>query len=190
MNIKVLRDNSLCLWGKEEKILINPGKEVLDDKKNQCRVVLFTREELDFLGLTFEGVVIRGPGEYEVGGVEISGVDGNGDGLAYLIGLDEVVMAVVDGGGGSLSKKLVDRVKGVDVMLVMNRGSEKMDGKALLAVAKRWGVNYLVPIGFKSDDLEVLLDAVDREDLQTVASLKAEKDSLPDGMEIVLLSNN
>ena len=152
--------------------------------------MLFTREELDFLGLTFEGVVIRGPGEYEVGGVEISGVDGNGDGLAYLIGLDEVVMAVVDGRGSSLNKNLIEKVKSVDVMLVMVRSGERVDSKALLTVAKRWGVNYLVPVGFESDDLKVLLDAVDREDLQTVTSLKAEKDSLPDGMEIVLLSNN
>ena len=190
MNIKVLKDNCLCLSGKEEKILVNPGKEMFSDKKNEYRVVLFTREELDFLGLTFEGVVIRGPGEYEVGGVEISGVDGNGDGLAYLIGLDEVAMVVVDGAGGLLSKKLVDKMKGVDVMVVMVRKGEKVDPKTLLAVAKKWGVNYLVPIGFESDDLEVLLDAVDREDLQTVANLKVEKDSLPDGMEVVLLSND
>jgi len=190
MNIKVLRDGCLCLLGKDEKILVNPGKEVLDDKKYRSRIVLFTREELDFLGLSFEGVVIRGSGEYEVGGVEISGVDGNGGGVAYLIGLDEVMMAVVDGAGSPLDKKLVDKVKGVDVMLVMARRGEKVDSKAVLAVAKKWGVNYLVPIGFESDDLEVLLDSVDREDLQTVASLKVEKDGLPDGMEVVLLSND
>ena len=140
----MLKDNCLCLSGKEEKILVNPGKEMFSDKKNEYRVVLFTREELDFLGLTFEGVVIRGPGEYEVGGVEISGVDGNGDGLAYLIGLDEVAMVVVDGAGGLLSKKLVDKMKGVDVMVVMVRKGEKVDPKTLLAVAKKWGVNYLV----------------------------------------------
>lgn len=190
MNIKVLRDNCLCLVGGDEKILVNPVKEVLEDKEHVSRVVLFTREELDFLGLTFGGVVIRGPGEYEVGGVEISGVDSNGNGLVYSIGLDDVVMVVVDGVGGPLDKKLVEKVRGVDVMLVLVRDGEKIDGKVLLAVAKKWGVNYLVPIGFESDDLEVLLDAVDREDLQTVASLKVEKDSLPDGMEVVLLSNS
>ena len=184
-----MSDNSLCLSGKGEKILVNPGKEVMGDKKHASRVVLFTREELDFLGLNFGGVIIRGPGEYEVGGVEISGLDSDGGGVAYLIGLDEVMMMVVDGSGGFLGKSLMDDVKGVDVMVVMVREGEKVDDKALLAMAKKWGVNYLVPIGFESNDLEVLLDAVDREDLQTVASLKVEKDSLPDGMEVVLLSN-
>ena len=189
MNIKVLKDNSLCLWGKDENILINPGKEVLGDKKYKSRVVLFTREELDFLGLTFAGVVIRGSGEYEAGGVEISGVDGNGNGVVYLVGLDEVAVVVMNGVGGLLDKKLVDKVKGADVMLVIVKAGEKVDAKALLVTAKKWGVNYFVPVGFESDDLEVLLDAVDSEDLQTVPSLKVEKESLPDGMEVVLLAN-
>ena len=189
MQVKVIKGNILRFLGKDEKILVNPSQDVMGTKKYESRIVLFTREELDFLGLNFDGVVIRGPGEYEVGGVEIDGVDANGDGVVYLVNLDGVLLGVVGELTETLDEKLVEKISGVDVLVVLAQSGQKADCESVLAVAKKWGVNYLVPVGFDSDSLEVLLDAVDSEGLQTVSSLKVEKETLPDGMEVVLLSS-
>lgn len=189
MRIKVIRGNILWFLGRDEKVLVNPSQDVIGTKKYESRIVLFTREELDFLGLNFDGVVIRGPGEYEVGGVEINGVDANGDGVVYLVNLDGVLLGVMDGLTEAVDEKLEEKISGVDVLLVLARSGQKADCKSVLAVAKKWGVNYLVPVGFGSDSLEALLDAVDSEGLQAVNSLKVEKETLPDGMEVVLLSS-
>ncbi len=189
MQVKVVKGNIIRFLGKSEKILVNPDKEVVESPKYGSRIVVFTGEKYDFLGLGFDGVVIRGPGEYEVGGVEISGVDANGDGVVYLVNLDGVMVAVVESLSKEVGNKLVDKVKGVDVLVLLAEEGGKVDSKAVLAVAKKWGVNYLIPVGFTEEKLKVLLDVVDREDLEPVPSLKVEKDSLPDGMEVVLLSS-
>ncbi|HPD44895.1 MAG TPA: hypothetical protein PK131_01820, partial [Candidatus Woesebacteria bacterium] len=56
-------------------------------------------------------------------------------------------------------------------------------------LAKKWGVNYLIPVGGKPDSkvLVTFLDEVDEEGLEPIESLKVDKDNLPDGLEIVLL---
>ena len=72
MEIKLLNDETIFLKGKKENILINPKEKELNDSKLLARVIIFTNENLGRADLKNDRVLINGPGEYEVGGVEVT----------------------------------------------------------------------------------------------------------------------
>ncbi|MBU3935143.1 MBL fold metallo-hydrolase, partial [Patescibacteria group bacterium] len=179
MQIRAIKRDCFRLSGKEEKVLVNPDKELIDSGKCESRTVIFTRKEYDFLGLTFEGVVISGPGEYEVGGVEILGIDANGEGeeVVYVLNMDGLSLVIMTAGGDLLKDKLGDKINGIDVLVVLPSKEGTLDYKSVLEMAKKWGVNYLVPLAFEAENLKELLDAVDSEGLVSVEKIKIDKEN-------------
>ena len=188
MEIRCIDGQTILLKGKKEGVLINPSKEVIDTNKVQSRVIVFTSKRHDSLGLTEgERVILRGPGEYEVGGVEVLGVSAGDGGTVYVINVDGIIIGVLGEITEVLSDKKIERINAVDVLLAPVGGKEIVGGKILLSWAKKWGVNYLIPVGGEADseDMKKFLDEVDREDLLPVESLKVDSENLPEGLEIV-----
>jgi hypothetical protein len=188
MEIRCINGRTVLLKGRKESLLVNPTREVVDINKTQSRVIAFTSKKYDCLGLT-EGdkVVLRGPGEYEVGGVEILGINaGNGD-TVYVINVDGVTVGVLGEITEVLSDKRIERINAVDVLLAPVGGDKIVGGKIVLSWAKKWGANYLIPVGGEAntEEMKKFLDEVDREDLQPIESLKIDKENLPEGLEIV-----
>jgi len=62
----------------------------------------------------------------------------------------------------------------------------------IVSLAKKWGANYLIPVGYieKDNNLVKFLDEVDAEGQEEIDFLKVEKENLPDGMEVVVLKIN
>lgn len=174
-----------CVWlvGKEERVLVDPSRDLAFDKKYRSRVVIFCDKSKDWLGIAFDGVIIEGPGDYEVGGVEIKGIDSNGGGCVYVVNMDGVKLAVVAGLGNENGKRLVEKIKEVDVLILKDGVGERLG----LEIAKKWGVNYLVLAGMEEGLLNKVLDETDQEGLKAVEGFKVKPDSLPDGMEVVVL---
>ena len=187
MKIRQVGENSVWLLAKDEKVLIDPTAELIEGKKYESRIILFSKQKLNFLGLDSQRVVVAGPGEYEVGGVDISGYDNNGESVVYLLNVEGVTVVVVAAGKEKMEEKMIERIKGVDVMIVISKGEGGVEIKSLLSTAKKWGVNYFLPVGMKEEEMKTLLDEVDREDGQKEKELTVEKDNLPDGMKVVLL---
>ncbi|MFZ2153086.1 MAG: MBL fold metallo-hydrolase [Microgenomates group bacterium] len=187
MEIKLINKNGLQLVGKKETVLINPDEEMM--KKSNARIVIFNQKKETGL-LTIENrILIVGPGEYEVGGVEIMGTgDGNG-GTVYTIVVDGVTVAVMGQIKEELSDKKLDKIGSADVLMADISQNDISKDKMILKLAKGMGVNYLLPIGSARGEKELtdFLDASDSEGLEAVASLKTDKDSLPEGLEVVLL---
>ena len=89
-----------------------------------------------------------------------------------------------------MSDKKIEKIGAMDVLLMEINNSEKVNTKTKMDWAKKWGANYVVPIGYEEGNSEFgeFLDAVDREDAQKVDSLKIDKlEDLPEGMEVVIL---
>lgn len=190
MEIKVIDNKTIFLKGKKENILINPKKEVLSgSNKYEARIVAFTEEKFDDLTLKTEGVIIRGPGEYEIGGVEINGYSAGSGHSIYLIGMDGLIVGVLGDLEESLSEKRIEKINGVDVLLAPVKIKDENSGKTILEWSKKWGVNYLIPIGWMDDEasLNKFLDVADEEGLEKIDTLKVDKDNLPDGLEIKVL---
>lgn len=190
MEIRRTGKNAVWIKGKKENVFINPSEDNLKLKKYQpTRIVMFTSEEYDFMGLDNNAVIIRGPGEYEVGGVEILGINGM-KGYVYTVNVDGVTVGVMGEIDEPLSDKKIEKIGAMDVLLTEINNSEKVNAKTKMDWAKKWGANYVVPIGYEEDSSEFgeFLDAIDREDAQKVDSLKIDKlEDLPEGMEVVIL---
>lgn len=190
MEIKVLENNSVYLKGKKENILINPSEKRRDDAKYPSRIFLFTAEKYDGMGFSGDKILIRAPGEYEVGGVEINGYSAGGENTFFIVNIDGIKVVFLGDLDEALSDKRIEKINSADVLFAPVLIKDDLSGKSVLGWAKKWGVNYLIPIGYDDEDntnLDKFLDQVDQEGLEAVESLKVDKNDLPDGLELKVL---
>jgi L-ascorbate metabolism protein UlaG (beta-lactamase superfamily) len=184
MEIKRLGKKSLLIKGKKESLLVNPENET----KQVARIHLFS-ETKNIMTETDKAVVIAGPGEYEVGGIEITGIRTEDTGLFYIIDVDGVRIGLVSQLVEQLNDKKMERVGEVDVLLLDIGEENGKKTKIILEMAKKLGANYVIPYGYSegSASLKSFLDETDNEGKEPVEALKVEKLELPEGMEVVLL---
>jgi phage FluMu protein gp41 len=179
MEIKYMGDNGVYIKGKKENVWINPTQNDFSSKNEVARICIFTEKERNFvkLGQEADKVVICGPGEYEVGGVEISGINS-----MYSLTIDGVKVITVGKIEGEINDRKKEKLEEADVLLL------EMSANSV-EIAKKSAANYLVPVAYENEEkeLKIFLDAFDREGLEKVDSLKVDKDSLPEGVEVVLL---
>ncbi len=189
MEIKILENQTIYLKGKKENVLINPNEESRNDAKYPSRIFLFTAEKYDGMGFDSDKILIRAPGEYEVGGIEINGYP-VGENTIYIIHMDGIKMVFLGDLNESLSDKRIEKIDSADVLFAPVLIKDSNSGKLVLDWAKKWGINYLIPTGYSDEDktnLDKFLDQADHEGLDPVESLKVDKDDLPDGMELKVL---
>ena len=141
------------------------------------------------MGLSIEKVILRGPGEYEIGGVEVQGINGGNGDTIYVFTIDGVTVGAFGELKEALSDKRQEKISSLDAMLISIKKNETISDKLILDWAKKWGANYLIPVGFDepNEDLIRFLDKADQEGNEGIDFLKIEKDELPEGMEVVVL---
>lgn len=180
MEISLWGQKCVYLKGKSVKILLDPRKE---DLEKDVKLVFFEKHEDNYLGLdTGEKVVIWGPGEYEVSGVEVY-CGRIGSGLFAIMQLDEVKIGWISTDKIELSDKKKERLAECDVLIVKNCGQIKETWDLVNGM----GVNYLIMTDLNEEDKKKLLDMADMEAQAEIESLKLEKISLPEVMEVVIL---
>jgi hypothetical protein len=189
MEIKILDSQSAYLKGKKENILINPSKERRVDSKYPSRVFLFTAEKYDGMGFEGDKILIRAPGEYEVGGVEIDGYNSGNENTLYVINIDGIKIVFLGDLEEAISDKRIEKIDSADVLLAPVLIKNSLSAKFVLDWAKKWAVNYLILMGYGDDktNLDKFLDQADQEGLEAIESLKVDKDDLPDGLELKVL---
>jgi hypothetical protein len=188
MEIKFINQKTFYIKGKKEVVLVNPTNE--DKEKISSRVIIFTNENLGSHDLEGDKVLINGPGEYEVNGVEVNGVNGEDGNTVYKIGIDGFTLVVVGGLKQELTDKRIEKIDEADILIAPTVIGEIPSFKLVKEWSKKWGVNYLVPMSEREVDMKAFLDASDNEGLEEMDLLKVEKlDDLPDGLEVKLLKN-
>jgi hypothetical protein len=186
MEIKYLGGKTVFLKGKKESVLVSPDDGL--GNKNGARVIIYTNENDGRSHLDENRVFINGPGEYEVGGVEVSGVNGEDGNTVYRLVIDGFKVAVVGGLKQELGEKKIEKIEETDVLIVYPEVGSLIGYKMSKELAKKWGANYLIPISDNAEILSKFLDDADNEGLEAFGSLKIEKvEDLPDGLEVKLL---
>ena len=178
--------------GKKESVLIDPTKTELVENKGNSRIIVYTSGDFNDVDiLDNQKIIIRGGGEYEVGGVEIVGFNGENNNTMYRIVIDGFVLVILGEINQELTPKRIERIDSTDIMLTPTKIGDMSSFKLAREWAKKWGANYLIPVDGDEDSLKKFLDDADEEGLEKVDSLKLEKqEELPDGLEIKLLKNN
>ncbi len=147
--------------------------------------------------------LVKGPGEYEMSGVAITGVatprpPGQSQEVprntAYVIELDDVTICHLGDLAVPLSTDQVAVVKDADVLLVPVGGHCTIDAAQAAEVVAQVEPKLVVPMHYQSPLVKVPLDPVDRfchemgaANLTPQTRLNVTRSSLPDQLTVVLL---
>jgi L-ascorbate metabolism protein UlaG (beta-lactamase superfamily) len=154
-------------------------------------------------GVLGEPRVIRGPGEYEIGGVMITGVATPGERLpsgeygrntAYSIQVDEISICHLGDLGKTLTTGQIEALKDPDVLLVPAGGHCTIGSAEVAEVVSQLEPKLVVPMHFSLPGLKVDLDEIEKfaremglQELRPQAKLTVTRSSLPDETTVALL---
>ena len=103
----------------------------------------------------------------------------------YVLTIDGIKVVIMGKNEGEISDKKKERLEEADILMISI-------GSGSAEIAKKSAANYVIPIDYedKKEDLKEFLDVFDSENLESVESLKVDKENLPEAMEVVLLKTN
>lgn len=147
--------------------------------------------------------VVRGPGEYEIAGVFVTGVQTFPDkdqgatrpaNTVYVVELDELVICHLGDLGAPLSEEQSSRIGPVDVLLVPVGGGPTLDAASAVEVIGQIEPAIVVPMQYATaqgdgdrEPLERFLKQVGSPDVQPQSKLVIRKADLADTMKVVVL---
>lgn len=175
MDIIHIEKNCIRIKGKTASFLLDPLPGIA---KNSADAILFLNEDAQNDISKIEGVrlIIKAPGEYEVGGVKISGIRTE-DYLTYIMNIDGIEVFI---GNGEAMQKIQEKVKECDVAIVITMAI--VNGSFIAALSPK--VLVLVGIGALG-----LAKALGKENTQAATKTQVTKEKLPDEMDVVVLAS-
>lgn len=196
--------------GKTASVVIDPftpEKAGIKLPKLAADVVLVTHnhEDHNYTQAVTEGepVIIAGPGEYEVKGCTIVGVqtfhDPNqgqerGKNTVYQITVDGVSIVHLGDLGHTLTKDQVSAIGVCDIVMVPVGGNYTIEASEAAEVVTQLEPSIIIPMHYAIDGLKYelaplqkFLKEIGKEDAQPVAKLTITKDKLPDEPAVVVL---
>jgi L-ascorbate metabolism protein UlaG (beta-lactamase superfamily) len=155
-------------------------------------------------GIGGEPKVIKGPGEYEIGGILVIGMptfhDGDGGkqrgkNIVYLIEVDEVAICHLGDLGHVLTTQQVEEIGNVDVLLVPVGGVSTINASMAAEVVRQLEPKIVVPMHYKTAVLKQELEPVDRflkemgvKDVTSRPKLSVTKANLPVSIQVLLMN--
>ena len=149
--------------------------------------------------------VIAGPGEYEVGGIEIVGVSTfhdsergkkRGKNTVYVIELDDIVVCHLGDLGHMPTTEQLGQMRKVDVLLIPVGGDVIIDAAQAVEVISLIEPKIVIPMHYRTGEGDNRLDTVDRflRDMgvtgaEPQARLSVTAANLPEAMQVVVLES-
>lgn len=152
--------------------------------------------------------IISQPGEYEVAGISVFGVESyhdaqkgieRGRNTIFTIMLDEIRVCHLGDLGHELTAEMVEAIGSVDVVLCPVGGTFTIDPTLAVKTILQLEPAYAIPMHFKTDrhdekvygDLKPLSAFLHEYGMEPVSQprLKLEKSTLPEETELVVLSS-
>lgn len=139
--------------------------------------------------------VIDGPGEYEVGGVFILGIEGKGSTI-YVITMDGLRLVFLGGLNEKLNDKQIEEIDGVDI-LFLPVGDKKiaLEVKSAVEIVNQVEPQIIIPMAYQIPGLKLELAPLDdflkeigQEEKAPLDKLIIAKDKLPLEKEVVILN--
>jgi L-ascorbate metabolism protein UlaG (beta-lactamase superfamily) len=159
-------------------------------------------------GVNGEPRAVRGPGEYEISDVLITGVASYHDGkhgqergrnTIYIIHMDDLVICHLGDLGHTLQENQLEEVADADVLLIPIGGDHTLNATQAAEVISQVEPRIVIPMHYRTEVLEGTRDALDPLDkfcremgIETVnpqPKLTVTRNSLPAEMQIVILSH-
>jgi len=161
------------------------------------------RDHCNRRGVRGRPKIICGPGEYEIGGVFITGIptyhDGRrgsyrGKNTIYLIEFADLTLLHLGDLGHVPSQAQVGDLNDVEVLFIPVGGGPTINAAQATEVVSLLEPKIVIPMHYRTPVLKVRLDPVGKflkamgsEKIQPVESLKVSRSSLPEETQVVLL---
>jgi len=170
MDIQYLGHSSFKIQGKNISLVIDPFSpdEVgLSFPKVKSEIVLVTHDHLDHnrTDLVEETrMVIDSPGEYEIGGVTVIGIDSfhdnkkgalRGKNTIYSIEVDDIVICHLGDLGHKLSEKQISEIGMVEVLMVPVGGVYTIGPEEAVSVVQSIEPKYIIPMHYRVEKLKL-----------------------------------
>ena len=210
MDITYLGHSCFLLRHKSVKVITDPFDKSVGIKqvKTEADIVTISHDHGDHSGLkmvTGEPMVIRGPGEYEIKGVSITGMQTfhddkegalGGKNTVYTIDIDEVRICHLGDLGHKLSDKQLEDLDGIDVLMVPVGGNTSIEPKTAMAVIRQISPSIAIPMHYRTKEHTTKWkEKATLEDFLKISGMEAKKEEkltvkkldLPEEMELVVL---
>ena len=151
-----------------------------------------------------EPMQVKGPGEYEVGGVMIIGLatfhdsekgKTKGKNTVYLIEIDDVTVCHLGDLGHTLTAEQAEELGNIDVLMVPVGGVSTINASAAAEVVRQLEPKIVLPMHYKTLLLKRELEPVDKfltemgvKEVSPQPKLSVTKANLPITTQVVLLS--
>lgn len=212
MEVTYLGHSSFKIKGKNSTVVTDPYDVKVSrfPKDVEADVVVVSHEHYDHNAVGQVGgkpFVINGPGEYEVGGVSVIGVQAwhddkfgaeRGDNTVYVIELDGMRLAYLGDLGHKFSQEQLDDIGSIDVVFVPVGGTFTIDAKVAAEVVKQVDPWVVVPMHYASLTIDPSLNEklapvseflkeMGKPEVVAVPKLVISADRMPTEMQVVVL---
>lgn len=214
MDIYWFGQSCFKIKGKNTSVIIDPYDPEstglkLPVKEMEAQVVLSTHSHADHSNTGAVGggpLLITGPGEYEVKGVTINGIQTyhdnasgseKGRNTVYHILIDGVNIVHVGDLGHILTEEQSSEIDQTDILMIPVGGVYTIDSEVAAKVVAQLEPRIIIPMhydipGSKSglEGVEHFLKEMAKENVEPVQKLTITKDKLPDEPTVVLLNKS
>lgn len=207
MDIHWLGHSCFRLRGREATVLIDPFPGTIGSQslaRQSADVVCLTNAHPNHSHREIVEATppyLTGPGEYEIKGILITGLDTSRRGTegaptntAYLIELDDIAVCHLGDLSRSLTNDLKEQLGSVDVLLVPTGGHCTIDAAAAAETISLIEPRIVVPMHFGPGAGNPALDGVDRflkemgvTEVEAQPRLAVTKSNLPEPTQVVVL---
>lgn len=210
MDITWLGHACFRIRGKNVTIVTDPYDEKIGYKlgKVAADIVTVSHDHYDHNNVAAVGGnprVVHGPGEYEIAGVFITGIQTwhdaesgarRGRNTAYLIDLDDLVVCHLGDLGHVLTPQQAEAMSKVDILLVPVGGNYTINSAQAAEVISLVEPKIVIPMHFRTEGLALEIDPVERfaramglKELPTSPKLTVSKTTLPEETQVVVLDH-
>lgn len=209
MDITYLGHSSFRLRGKQTTLVTDPYEEKYGLKlpKTEADIVTVSHDHEDHNAshlIKGNPFVVKGPGEYEIKGVKIIGIDSfhdekegkeRGKNTIFKIKIDGIdVCHLGDFGQKELSSQQQEVLGNVDILLVPTGGTYTIDAQPATEIAALLETKIVIPMHYLDGQTGLQLDPVDKflkeagsEKREKEVKLTVSKDRLPTEQQVVVL---
>lgn len=192
MEITYLGHSSFKLKGKTASLVTDPydsGMLGMKFTKTEADIVTISHHHRDHESVeNISGVkkIVDGPGEYEINGVSIIGIqtfhDNKkgaelGKNTIYVIEMDGIRLLHLGDLGHLLDDDTIKEIGAIDILMIPVGGSYTIDAKTAVEVYKQVGPSIIIPMHYKPDGVqnEILDKLISVDEFLRESGLRVEK---------------
>lgn len=208
MEVISLGHSSFKFVGKEAIVVCDPYHDDsvgMKFPKTNADILTISHEHLDHNnreGIKGDFICFDSPGEYEIKGSEIVGIQAyhddkkgaeRGPVTLFIYEIDGIKLCHLGDLGHDLSSEQLEKIDGVDILFIPVGGVVTIDSKIAAKIVAEIGPKIVVPMHTRHpkkpelDTVDVFLKEMGK-DPKKATSIKLKKKELPEDLEIYVLS--